>query len=257
MCSHHLGGLVDIHGGGADLIFPHHENEIAQSEAALGREPFARYWVHNGLLQFAGDKMSKSIGNVIRIKDLIDGGVADAFRLMVLQSHYRAPLTFSEDGLQGASRGVERLRTAAAAASGANNPGRDAEALREAATSARAAFDNAMNDDFDTPSAIAVLFDLARTVNRGKADGADLDAVEGARQTLVDLAAVLGLDLLTTTSAAGSDDADDYITLLVAIRDELRVAKQWALSDRIRDELSARGITIADAATGSTWKRSS
>src|SRR5215203_2111544 len=112
MCSHHLNSQVDIHGGGTDLIFPHHENEIAQSEAFLGVEPFARYWLHNGMLQLGGDKMSKSIGNVIRIKDLIEGKQIQAFRLMVLQSHYRAPLTFTEESLEAAARGLDRLVTA-------------------------------------------------------------------------------------------------------------------------------------------------
>src|SRR5918992_795793 len=113
MSSTYLGGQVDIHGGGADLIFPHHENEIAQSEAYLGREPFARYWVHNGLLRLGGEKMSKSIGKLVPMPELVQRGLAPAFRLMVLQSHYRAPLTYTEEGLQGAERGLDRLRAAA------------------------------------------------------------------------------------------------------------------------------------------------
>ena len=113
MSSTYLDGQVDIHGGGADLIFPHHENEIAQSEAFLGVEPFARYWVHNGLVRVGTEKMSKSLGNFVRLKEIVDRGLGPAFRLMVLQSHYRAPLTYTEEGLLAAERGLSRLRAAA------------------------------------------------------------------------------------------------------------------------------------------------
>src|SRR5215211_5488631 len=185
MCSHHLGGVVDVHGGGADLIFPHHENEIAQSEAYLGKEPFARYWVHNGLLNFGGDKMSKSLGNFIRIHDLIERGLAMAFRLLVLQSHYRAPLNFSEEGLESAERGLDRLSaaakpiTSAAAGAGAVSEGEDLAALT-AETDER--FHRAMDDDFDSPVAVAALFDLARAINRARTEGRDSAQVEHARE---------------------------------------------------------------------------
>jgi cysteinyl-tRNA synthetase len=249
MCSHHLDGAVDIHGGGADLIFPHHENEIAQSEAYLGSEPFARYWVHNGLLQLGGDKMSKSIGNIVRLRDLLDRGLSAAFRLMVLQSHYRAPLTFTEDGLQSADRGLDRLR--AAAKPGTSEGGRDASIDIAAVDSA---FHEAMDDDFDTPNAVAALFDLARSINRARTEGASNASVEPARLKLLELGDVLGLDL-SEVSAKSAGDATPFIDLLVAIRDELRAAKQWALADRVRDGLAAEGISIADGAAGSTWRK--
>jgi cysteinyl-tRNA synthetase len=254
MCSHHLGGAVDIHGGGADLIFPHHENEIAQSEAYLGTEPFARYWVHNGLVQLGGDKMSKSIGNIIRSRDLVERGLGEAFRLMVLQSHYRAPLTFTEEGLEAADRGLDRLRAAAQPApkhaSGAPDP-----ALRDLAGVVRARFIESMNDDFDTPKATAALFDLARAINRAKSDNAAHEDVETARCVLVDLAGVLGFRL-EETPRADLGAAEPFIDLLVSVRDQLRAAKQWALSDLIRNELNAKGIEIADGANGSTWRKS-
>jgi len=253
MCSHHLGGVVDIHGGGADLIFPHHENEIAQSEAFLGREPFARYWVHNGLVQFGGDKMSKSIGNVVRSRDIVERGLAEAFRLLVLQSHYRAPLTYSEEGLEAAERGLDRLRAAATLAtmpsSGTPDP-----ALRELASATRAQFIAAMNDDFDTPKAVAGLFDLGRAINRARSEQAAAADIETARAVMLELSGALGFRL---DAAKQSDfgEAEPFIDLLVSVRDQLRAAKQWSISDLIRDGLNAKGIEIADGADGSTWRK--
>jgi cysteinyl-tRNA synthetase len=254
MCSHHLDGAVDLHGGGSDLIFPHHENEIAQSEAYLGQAPFARFWVHNGLLQLGGVKMSKSIGNIVRLQDLLDRGLSAAFRLMVLQSHYRAPLTFTDEGLEAADRGLDRLRAAArpgetniATGDGAGDTGIDFASVDET-------FHAAMDDDFDTPGAVATLFELARSINRARSEGASESSLEPARTKLIELSDVLGLDLSEpATESAG--DAKPFIDLLVSVRDDLRAAKQWALSDRIRDGLAAEGITIADGPNGSTWRK--
>lgn len=258
MCTHHLRGQVDIHGGGADLIFPHHENEIAQSEAFLGVSPFARYWIHNGLLQLGGDKMSKSIGNIIRLRDIIEQGHAQAFRLMVLQTHYRSPLTYSDEALESAARGLDRLRHAAAEPiTDGGPPTSDPESgidLAALAAETDRQFHEAMNDDFDTPKAIAALFDLARAINRATASNRTDEGVMAAKQTLRNLAAVLGLDL--TQQESKPEEATPYIDLLVEVRDRLRAAKQWELSDFIRDELAQRGITIADAPTRSTWRKS-
>ncbi|MEZ4506154.1 MAG: cysteine--tRNA ligase [Thermomicrobiales bacterium] len=253
MCSHHLNGQVDIHGGGTDLIFPHHENEIAQSEAFLGVAPFARYWLHNGMLQLGGDKMSKSIGNVIRIKDLIEGGTTQAFRLMVLQSHYRAPLTFSEESLDAAAKGLDRLITAARPATHAPESGPD-QSLDRAIQQASDQFHAAMNDDFNSPAAVAALFDLARSINRARDAGAGVEEIDRGRLALIDLAGVLGLDLESSDRSAG--DAGPFIDLLVQVRDRLRAEKQWALSDLIRDRLAEKGITIADGPQGTTWQKS-
>jgi cysteinyl-tRNA synthetase len=252
MCSHHLNGQVDIHGGGTDLIFPHHENEIAQSESFLGVEPFSRYWLHNGMLQLGGDKMSKSIGNVIRIKDLIEGDKTQAFRLMVLQSHYRAPLTFTEESLDAADRGLERLITAARPVD-PNATSGECAGLEVTTQHASDEFHAAMNEDFNSPAAVAALFDLARAVNRARDAGAAAEEIEIGRSKLIELAGVLGLDLDTSADSVG--DAAPYIDLLVEIRDRLRVEKQWALSDLIRDKLTEKGIAIADGSSGSTWKK--
>ena len=263
MCSTHLDGVVDIHGGGTDLIFPHHENEIAQSEAFLGREPFARYWVHNGLLRLGGEKMSKSLGNFVRVREILDRGLGAAFRLMVLQSHYRAPLTYTDEGLLAAERGLDRLRAAATAdgataTDGTSAPADDGPAgttdLATLAAEVDARFHAAMDDDFDTPVAVATLFDLGRAINRARTGQAPAAAVEPARRKLVELAGILGLDLEASEGRA-TGDAEPFIDLLVRVRDDLRAAKQWALSDKIRDELADLGIAVEDAPTGSTWSR--
>jgi cysteinyl-tRNA synthetase len=254
MCSRHLGGVVDIHGGGADLIFPHHENEIAQSEAYLGRQPFSRYCVHNGLVDFAGDKMSKSIGNIVRIRELLDRGLGGAFRLMILQSHYRAPLTFSEEGLAAAERGLDRLRAAAAPAGGGPLATQGGDELGALAAQTDARFHEAMDDDFDTPRAVAALFDLGRAVNRTKSEGENAAHIEPAREILIELSEILGL-VLTVAEDPLPGDAAPFIDLLVRVRDELRAARQWQLADTIRDGLAERGIAIADGPTGSTWRK--
>ncbi|CAN5755689.1 cysteine--tRNA ligase [soil metagenome] len=255
MCSHHLGGQVDIHGGGTDLVFPHHENEIAQSEAFLQQAPFARYWIHNGLLQLGGDKMSKSIGNIVSIRELLDRCLAGPFRLMVLQTHYRSPLTYSEESLLAAKRGLERLQAAAGTRSDATASGTSSSTseLTTAAEMADLLFHKAMDDDFDSPRAIAALFDFGRAINRARDATVEETALVTAQSQLISLAAVLGLNLATDRKVLG--EADPFVDLLVRIRDELRAEKLWSLSDLIRDELIQRGIEIADGPTSSTWRK--
>jgi len=258
MAATYLDGELDIHGGGADLIFPHHENEVAQSEAYLGHEPFARYWVHNGMLQLRGEKMSKSLGNVVSIKRILDRGLGAAFRLLVLQTHYRSPLTYTEEGLVGAERGLERLRAAASAAvmpppTGADTNQRTESELRNLAMSTRFRFESAMDDDFDTPKAVAALFDLGRAINREAAAGVDVKVVADAAFTLSTLSAILGLSL-DPPSGSADGSAEPFIDLLVRVREDLRAAKHWQLADMIRDGLKERGIALEDGPTGATWK---
>ena len=260
MSSTYLGGQVDIHGGGADLIFPHHENEIAQSEAYMGVEPFARYWVHNGLLQTGAEKMSKSLRNFVPLKEIVDRGLGPAFRLMVLQSHYRAPLTYTEDGLLAAERGLARLRAAAdpnapsAAGTDEAAEGLAAGDLAALAEASDRLFHASMDDDFNAPEALAVLFDLGRAINRARGNGISAEAIEPARSTLVELAAVLGLDL--EEAGDGRDIyAGPFIELLLRVRDELRERREWALSDLIRDELSRLEVVVEDTPAGASWSR--
>jgi cysteinyl-tRNA synthetase len=254
MSSTYLDGQVDIHGGGSDLIFPHHENEIAQSEAYLGTEPFARYWVHNGLVRSGGDKMSKSLGNFVRVSEILDRGLGPAFRLMVLQSHYRQPLTYTEEGLLAANRGLDRLRAAAEPPSGDVDGVEPDAALCDLAAEVDQRFHAAMDDDFNSPMAVAALFDLGTAINRARGEGISPGAIEPARRKLVELADVLGLDL-SAPEAPVAGDAEPFIDLLVRVRTELRNAKQWQLSDMIRDELAKLEIEIEDTPAGSTWSR--
>jgi cysteinyl-tRNA synthetase len=255
MSSTYLDGQIDIHGGGADLIFPHHENEIAQSEAFLGVEPFARYWVHNGLVRVGAEKMSKSLGNFVRLKEIVERGLGPAFRLMILQSHYRAPLTYTEEGLLAAERGLSRLRAAADPTASSVAPTDDgSETMTDLAVLAedvRCRFHQAMDDDFNAPEALASLFDLARAINRARGAGESVESIEPARVTLVDLAGVLGLDLDAAAPAAA--DAAPFIDLLLRVREELRQRREWALSDLIRDELGKLEVVVEDTPAGATW----
>ncbi len=251
MSMHHLHGQLDIHGGGSDLIFPHHENEIAQSEAFSGEEPFSRYWVHAGTLRLGKEKMSKSLGNVINVKEIIARGRADAFRVLALQSHYRVPLTYTEEGLNAANSGLQRLR-AAARVEAAGNDGEDLTALTN---EARERFHAAMHDDFDTPRAVAALFDLARAVNRVASAGGSLSLAE-ARDTLIELAGILGLDLTRDHDAVASDeDVNKLMTVLIEVRERLRADKQYATADFVRDRLQQEGFILEDTRDGTTWKR--
>lgn len=240
----YLGESIDIHGGGQDLIFPHHENEIAQSESFTGVVPFVRYWLHNGLLQFGEEKMSKSLGNLITVKDALKRYSPDALRLFVLSSHYRSPLTYTEEALRAADAGVERLRQAMRHVEdgGAGND-LDAEPFKNR-------FIDCMDDDFNTAQAIAVLFDLAREINKARTDGV---RVAKAQETLAELAGVLGLTLQEPVKPAL--DAEPLVELLIEIRNELRQAKEWGLADKIRARLAELGVVLEDTAKGTIWRR--
>jgi cysteinyl-tRNA synthetase len=203
--------------------------------------------------------MSKSLGNFVRLKEIVERGLGPAFRLMVLQSHYRAPLTYSEEGLFAAERGLARLRAAADAEAPANAGGDDGVAAPMADLAALAVetdrrFHEAMDDDFNAPEALAALFDLARAINRARGEGQSAGNIEPARQTLVDLAGVLGLELEAQETGAALDAAP-FIDLLLRIREELRQRREWALSDVIRDELGALEVVVEDTPAGATWTR--
>ncbi len=255
MCSHHLGGVVDIHGGGADLIFPHHENEIAQSEAFLGHGPFARFWMHNGMLRIEGEKMSKSTGNAVKLSSIIERGRTDAFRLVVLQSHYRAPLNFTDEGLEAANNGLQRLRSAARRLPDEGDSSASS-ALTNELDRVTQQFHTSMLDDFDTPGAMAALFDLARTINRTDPGGAN-QATAAARNTLWELAHILGLELRPKTpDVIGAADTAKLMNILIELRTQLRAERQFGLADLIRDRLQEAGIILEDTKTGTKWKRS-
>jgi cysteinyl-tRNA synthetase len=242
----YLGETIDIHCGGQDLIFPHHENEIAQSECFTGKKPFARIWMHNGLFQLGEEKMSKSIGNIVGIKQVLEKHSADGFRVFVLGSHYRNPLTFSEEAIDAAERGLERLTQALSAETATVNPAVE----KVDARFARTRFTEVMDDDFNTPQAMAILFELAKDINRGAEAGAD---TAEARHALKELAGVLGLKLQETESTF--TDAAPFIELLLKTRKKLRDAKQFALADEIRTTMLKMGLTLEDTPAGTIWKK--
>ncbi len=238
-----LGPTIDIHGGGQDLIFPHHENEIAQSEAFTGIKPFVRYWIHNGWLTLGEEKMSKSLGNIVTVREALDRYGADGLRIFVLTSHYRAPLTYSEEGLEAGKRAAERLRLAVSLPGGSGQPAADPAPYRQR-------FIEAMDDDLNTAGALAALFDLAREINRARDEGRDTAA---AQATLRELAAVLGL---TLRERPADQQATPFIDLLVELRNELRAKKEFALADTIRSRLGQLGIVLEDGPQGTRWRRS-
>jgi cysteinyl-tRNA synthetase len=240
----YLGEQIDIHGGGEDLIFPHHENEIAQTEAFTGKEPFVRYWLHNAWVRMGEEKMSKSLGNFVPVREAVRRWGADAVRLFVLTSHYRSPLTYSEEALDAAKRGAERLRTSLSGAPqvGAALAELDASPFRER-------FIEAMDRDLNTPQAVAALFDLAREINRARDEN---QALEEAQTTLRELADLLGLTLAKEEESLA---ATPFIQLLIELRKELRQAKRYDLADSIRSRLGELGVALEDTPQGTVWKR--
>jgi len=248
----HLGEQIDIHGGGNDLVFPHHENEIAQTESFTGKQ-FARYWMHNGMLQLQGEKMSKSLGNLVTIDDFLSHHEADALRMMVLNGSYRAPLSYSDDIMDAAERGLDRLRSALKPAP-AGAPGAAIEVrttLDQQTETAQQTFVEDMDDDFNSSGGLAALFELVRAVNTARDAGATDAQLKPAQATLKTLTGVLGLRL--GEKKTGSGDADKFILLLVEVRSEARKQKNWALSDLIRDRLKELGVAIEDSKDGTTW----
>ncbi len=244
MSLHHLGEQIDLHGGGLDLAFPHHENEIAQTEAYTGKAPFSKFWVHNGFVQMGEEKMSKSLGNVLSMRGAIDAYGPDGLRLFVLSSGYRSPLTYSEEAMAAAKAGADRLRNAVTAADNENGDKLDASGFRDQ-------FVTAMEDDFNTSQAVALLFSLAREINRASTAGG---SVADAQGILRELSGVLGLQL---DKAGGGQDAmaaAPFIDLLISLRKDLRAAKQYELADRVRSGLAEQGITLEDGPNGTVWK---
>lgn len=254
MCLHHLGETIDIHGGGNDLIFPHHENEIAQSESLTGK-PFARYWMHNGMLQLGGEKMSKSLGNLVTIDEFLREHTADALRLLVFSGHYRKPVMYTDETIASAERSLTRLQTALRPSNGRKSVGPEAEALREATENARAAFIEAMDGDFNTANALAVLFEMVRAINTARSAGVVGPFFEAAQRTFRELAGVLGLRLEVETASNGTQvAAKPFIDLLVQVRTDLRAHKQWALADKIRNDLAELSIALEDTPDGTQWR---
>jgi len=243
-----LGEGFDIHAGGDDLIFPHHENEIAQSEGA--GHTFARHWMHSGMVVVGGEKMSKSLGNFTTLADALTAHGPRAFRLLVLQTHYRRPMEINDDQLRAAGAGVERLDSLARRSRGEGFP-----VVQHGDVSA---FVSAMDDDFDTPGALAVVYDLVRDAHVA-IDAGRLDDAATHVATVRELCGALGLDLDDGASSTSSEtDArgdEAEIDALIATRTEARRQRDFAEADRIRDELQRRGVTLEDTPRGTVWHR--
>ncbi len=252
MSLHHLGDQIDIHGGGNDLIFPHHENEIARSESYTGK-PFARYWVHNGMMQLSGEDMSKSTGNVFTIEQFLGKYEADVLRLLILNASYRSPLTYNEDVIEQAAHALDRLKGGLRSASPLPDLDPDiAKTLVQASKKARTGFETAMDDDFNSAGALGHLFELVRAINEARTAGIDQENLGEAQDILCKLTSVLGLSLAQKNHLDA--DAAPFIDLLLEIRRELRTAKQWELSDMIRDRLIELGISLEDGKGGTVWR---
>lgn len=250
MSTHCLGHDFDIHGGGLDLKFPHHENEIAQSVGAHGGE-FVNTWIHVGFVQVDKEKMSKSLGNFFTIRDVMKTVNPETIRFFMLSSHYRSPLNYTEDHLHNAHKSLERLYSSLRdlPTDTWHDSDHDEEAIKR--------FNEAMDDDFNTPEALAVLFDLARETNRLKTDSPDVAKI--LANTLKHLGSIIGLleqepDTFLHAQVEGDEDEKKEIELLVAARDEARRNKDWATADKLREELTSKGVSLEDATEGTKWR---
>jgi cysteinyl-tRNA synthetase len=270
MSEKYLGSGFDIHAGGTDLIFPHHENEIAQSEGASGRQ-FARFWMHNGMLNMAregGDeeKMSKSLGNVAGLREVLDRVGGPTLRYFCLAAHYRSDVPFSERGLEQAASALERLHIGKQTmdrllARSTKEGGAELQELEQARADAEDEFHEAMDDDFSTPRALAALHGLVGGANRVGAEASATFAVSergrerlaSVREMLVGLAGVLGLSLEEETVARGLDA--ELIDLLIEVREKARAAGQYEIADRVRARLMELGVVLEDRREGTTWRR--
>ncbi|MBT8422633.1 MAG: cysteine--tRNA ligase [Gammaproteobacteria bacterium] len=250
MAAKHLGVTIDIHGGGNDLIFPHHENEIAQSTCAHDGDVFARYWLHNGFVNVDHTKMSKSLGNVVLVRELLEQAPGEVVRLALLNAHYRQPLDWSADVLAEAKRKLDRLYNALRKVQGWEADWTAAPLDRE--------FVAALEDDINTPRALAAMFALAKEINRLTKDSSDSEEALALARSLRAGGAILGLLDGDPSAWAVSDEAADIdaaaIDALLAQRTAAREAKDFATADRIRDELSALGVVIEDSPDGPQWR---
>ena len=255
MSKRYLGNTIDIHAGGEDLIFPHHENEIAQSEAANG-VPFAHYWMHNGFLNIDNRKMSKSLGNFLLVREILKRYNPDVLRFFMLSAQYRSPLNYSEELMESAKSGLERIRTCGdrlkdlIANAPAEQMSEDEDSLLDTTKEYVTDFENAMDDDFNTADAIAAIFELVKFANTKLDEDSSSEILMNVYQKIERLLGVLGLEFTVE-----KEDVDQQIRDLIEKRQQARKEKNFALADQIRDELLAQGIELLDTREGVKWKR--
>ncbi len=267
MSSKYLGETFDIHSGGNDLIFPHHENEIAQSEGLTGK-PLARYWVHNGMLQTKGGKMSKSLGNIKSIRELLQKYDPNAIRLYLLSAHYRVPLDLNDNSLDESTSAIERIkncvdmsgRLATDAQIISDELTEKEQTLNNAIDRAAQKFEESMDDDFNTPGALGAIFELVASTNKFASESSPFSdqakAILGkSNATIVKLCGVLGINVAEDSSAIEDKSlVDNLVNLLLEIRQHARTNKDWATADKIRDGLTDIGIKLEDTRDGTIWK---
>ena len=259
----YLGAGFDIHGGGEDLSFPHHENEIAQTEGYLKNQTFARYWMHNAFLTINQEKMSKSLGNFFTIRELLENFPGEIIRFYLLGTHYRSPLDFNDQNLVMAQKGLERLQTSVRLAQevldreDSLSYKQTQEGLLKAAKDARGAFEKAMDDDFNSALAYAALFELAKTMNGYvRENPIPSEGLVQAQKTLIELGEVLGFDLLHPASVLVEKEEiiAQIMEVVMQIRSRSRQKKDWEMADFIRDALKEKGIFIEDTPQGARWQ---
>ncbi len=269
MSHKYLGEEFDFHGGGSDLIFPHHENEIAQSEACTGHHPSVRYWLHNGFITINEEKMSKSLNNFFLVKDILNEYTPDSLRYFLLSTHYRSPLDFSDERLEEATRSLERLRTAI------DNllylEGLDEGVCEVAAAELLAKaeqylkeYEEAMSDDFNTALASSVMFGLSKEINiyyqsvqaeKGKVCHSTIGRVKEIFRIMTDTLGILEDVWTGKKDAQGAEEYSKLVEVILSIRQKARESKHWDVADAIRDELATIGIIIEDSPQGARWKK--
>ncbi len=269
----YLGTNFDIHGGGFDLIFPHHENEIAQSEAATG-EPFARYWMHNGFITINQEKMSKSLGNFFLVREILDKFPPEIVRFFLLSTHYRSPLDFDDEKLSAAGRGLERVKNCVRTleetlkATPRDNVSNEDKVLIDSLSERVSKFNDAMDDDFNTALAVGILFDAVTDINAylhgvAQGGGAGMEALSRSQEVIKTFNSVLGLFktdnaggiILGEQSGADSALVEGLIEIIINMRQEARARKDYATADRLRNELAKLGIILEDTPKGVRWKK--
>jgi cysteinyl-tRNA synthetase len=251
MVLHYLGETLDIHGGGNDLIFPHHENEILQSESVTGK-PLAKYWMHNGMLQVEGEKMAKSLKNFFTVRDVMEVYSTEEVRFYFLNTHYRGPLTYGEDALNEAAAALRRLQHTFSELKDYLETAAGSYDAEDLVKKSRTEFIEHMDDDLNTRGAISVLFDLSRESN--KLMQHELLSKKGTKCILMLFEEFDQILCILPKMESGADQLDDVMDVLISVRQELRKRKLYDLADKLRDDLKAKGIVIEDAADGVKWR---